>query len=621
MALVFKDRVKVTSTTTGTGTFTLGSAVTGFQSFSVIGNGNTTYYTITDESGNWEVGIGTYTSSGTTLSRDTILESSNGGTAIDFPSGTKTVFVTYAAEKSVIQDASGNVTLQGVLTPSGGISNGAKFNKTGSGGEGGELHLEKGATSTLSGDVVIDAYNQSIRIFENGGTNRGAQLDVSSQAASVGSTILTSSTSAASFPTLNQNTTGTSAGLSATLAIGSGGTGQVTAAAAFNALSPITTTGDLILGNGTNSATRLAIGSNNQVLTSNGTTASWQTPSAGSSTKTWTSFTASGTYTVPTGVTSIRGYAFGSGGSGPNGTSTDGGGGGGGGGLAYGDIAVSAGQTVTITISSGVATLAIGATTYLTGNKGGDGSGTTGGTAGTASKHASVTNGGAYSGGAGGTGGSGGTNASGGGGGSAGSPLGNGYAGGNGAGGASAYTGGAGGGAGGKGGDGGAYASVAYAVGAGGGGAGGEGANSSSDGEGGASGGAGGSATATPYKYRPGNGRSFANRFTDPIMAHCNSPGVTASNNNSSNQNVGVSGGPGAGGSGGIYSAGAGGDFGGGGSSSSQSIYGIGGFAGGGCGGGYYNNAATGGYGGGGGGGGHTGNGAASAGAIVLIYA
>ena len=77
------------------------------------------------------------------------------------------------------------------------------------------------------------------------------------------------------WPTFNQNTTGTAAGLSATLAIASGGTGQTTASAAFNALSPITTTGDLIIGNGTNSATRLAIGANNTVLTSDGSTASW----------------------------------------------------------------------------------------------------------------------------------------------------------------------------------------------------------------------------------------------------------------------------------------------------------------------------------------------------------
>ena len=100
MPLVVKDRVKVTSTTTGTGTFTLGSAATGFQDFSVIGNGNQTYYTITDGT-DWEVGIGTYTSSGTTLSRDVILESSNSGSAVNWSAGDKDVFVTYPAEKSV----------------------------------------------------------------------------------------------------------------------------------------------------------------------------------------------------------------------------------------------------------------------------------------------------------------------------------------------------------------------------------------------------------------------------------------------------------------------------------------------------------------------------------------
>ena len=102
MAFVVKDRVKETTTTTGTGTITLAGAATGYQSFAVIGNGNTTYYTIQDAvSGAWEVGIGTYTSSGTTLSRDAVLESSNSGNLVNFGAGDKDVFVTYPAERSV----------------------------------------------------------------------------------------------------------------------------------------------------------------------------------------------------------------------------------------------------------------------------------------------------------------------------------------------------------------------------------------------------------------------------------------------------------------------------------------------------------------------------------------
>ena len=100
MALVLRDRVKETTTTTGTGTITLAGAVTGFQSFSIIGNGNTTFYAIEDGT-DWEVGIGTYTSSGTTLSRDTILETSNSGSAVNWGAGTKNVFVTYPAEKAL----------------------------------------------------------------------------------------------------------------------------------------------------------------------------------------------------------------------------------------------------------------------------------------------------------------------------------------------------------------------------------------------------------------------------------------------------------------------------------------------------------------------------------------
>jgi hypothetical protein len=112
MALVVKDRVQETSTTTGTGTITLAGAVSGFQSFSVIGNANTTYYAIVLGT-EFEVGLGTYTSSGTTLSRDTVLESSNSGSLVNFSAGTKNVFVTYPAEKGLYLDASGNAIALG----------------------------------------------------------------------------------------------------------------------------------------------------------------------------------------------------------------------------------------------------------------------------------------------------------------------------------------------------------------------------------------------------------------------------------------------------------------------------------------------------------------------------
>jgi len=103
MALVLTDRVKETTTTTGTGTVTLLGASTGFQAFSAIGNGNTTYYTIAGQTGSeWEVGVGTYTLSGTTLARTTVLTSSNGGSAVNFSAGTKDVFVTYPSKRAVI---------------------------------------------------------------------------------------------------------------------------------------------------------------------------------------------------------------------------------------------------------------------------------------------------------------------------------------------------------------------------------------------------------------------------------------------------------------------------------------------------------------------------------------
>jgi hypothetical protein len=112
MALVFADLVQETTSTTGTGTLTLSGAVSGFQSFAAIGNTNTTYYRI--KSGlDSEVGIGTYTLSGTTLSRDTVLYSSAGGTTkITVVTGA-TVSCVYPAERAVYLDAVGNLGIGG----------------------------------------------------------------------------------------------------------------------------------------------------------------------------------------------------------------------------------------------------------------------------------------------------------------------------------------------------------------------------------------------------------------------------------------------------------------------------------------------------------------------------
>ena len=143
MPLVLADRVQETTTTTGTGSVTLLGAVTGFQSFAVIGNTNTTFYTIADQGGaNWEVGIGTYSTTGPTLARTTVLSSSNGGSLVNFTAGTKTVFVSYPSSKSVNLDASNNVSALG--TVSSGVWNGTAIVTTYGG---------TGLTSYTAGDL------------------------------------------------------------------------------------------------------------------------------------------------------------------------------------------------------------------------------------------------------------------------------------------------------------------------------------------------------------------------------------------------------------------------------------------------------------------------------------
>ena len=116
MALVIKDRVKETTTSTGTGAITLGGASPNFRTFSsVLSDADTTYYAIVDD-GNlaFEVGLGTYASSGNTITRTAVLSSSNSNSAVNFSAGTKTVILTYPADKSVFEDADGVVSIENI---------------------------------------------------------------------------------------------------------------------------------------------------------------------------------------------------------------------------------------------------------------------------------------------------------------------------------------------------------------------------------------------------------------------------------------------------------------------------------------------------------------------------
>ena len=166
MALVLNDRVKETTTTTGTGTVNLAGAETGFETFVAgIGNTNTCYYAIVHQTADeFEVGLGTVAdASPDTLARTTVISSSNSDSAVNFSSGTKDVFCTMPASKAVHEDASGNVTLPGTLDVDGGIT---VDNIT---IDGTEIDLSSGdLTIDVAGDIILDANGADINLKDNG---------------------------------------------------------------------------------------------------------------------------------------------------------------------------------------------------------------------------------------------------------------------------------------------------------------------------------------------------------------------------------------------------------------------------------------------------------------------
>jgi hypothetical protein len=235
MALALADRVQQSGTANTTVSFTLSGSVAGFQSFAVVGNGNTTYYAATDASGNWEVGIGTYATSGPTLTRTTILSSSNSGSAVTF-SGTVNVFVTYPSGKSVNLDASGNSSALGVPVSA------TLTNATG-------LPISSGV-SGLGANIAT-------ALAVNVGTAGAPVIN--------GSVLGTPSSGTLTYTTGLPLTTG----VTGTLPVDNGGTGTTTL-----------TANNVILGNGTSAPLFVAPGTNGNVLTSNGSTWSSTAPAA-----------------------------------------------------------------------------------------------------------------------------------------------------------------------------------------------------------------------------------------------------------------------------------------------------------------------------------------------------
>jgi len=334
MAFVLADRVQETSTTTGTGTLTLAGAVTGYASFASIGNGNSCYYTITNGT-DWEVGIGTYTAAGTTLSRTTVLASSNAGSLVNFSAGTKNVFVNYPAGKAVYLDTSGNVSALGTIAS--GTWNGTTI-AVANGGTGATSAAaaltnlgaypasnpsgytsNTGTVTSVSGTGTVSGLSLSGTVTTTGSLTLSGTLSVAASnfSSQTANTFLAAPNGtagvptfraivAADVPTLNQNTTGTASNVTGVVAIANGGTGQTTRQNAMDALAGATTSGQYLRGNGTDvvmSAIQAAdVPTLNQNTTGNAATATTATTAT-----TANALNTANAYTVA-GITSTAGF-------------------------------------------------------------------------------------------------------------------------------------------------------------------------------------------------------------------------------------------------------------------------------------------------------------------------